>query len=388
MEPDDVKHNKGLSIVGVGATPPAWAAKGSVSRLVIDAALAACADAGIAPESIDGVLSEAYSTPKIMPDLHAALNLRPEIFTANVGLVGSGAVATIALAQAAAAAGIGSTFLCVYGLNLSQSAGPGSHHSADPYKANMEMPFGFYPQPVYMAAMANRYLAQYGIDESLLSAVSVSTREWAVLNPSALRRERLTVDDYFASPVIADPLRKLDCCMISDGACAFVVTTNDVAADLRQTPVDILAVSRAVEAIPSQEYLGVRSDHLHLPSRISGPSALKKAALVTSDIDLAYLYDCFSIIPILQLEDIGFCRAGEGLEFFASGATAPGGSLPVNTHGGLLSHSYVPGLNMVVEAVTQLRGTAEQSRQQHGAEVALIGAWADTEHTTLILGKS
>ncbi len=163
MEPDDVKHNKGLSIVGVGATPPAWAANGSVSRLVIDAALAACADAGIAPESIDGVLSEAYSTPKIMPDLHAALNLRPEIFTANVGLVGSGAVATIALAQAAAAAGIGSTFLCVYGLNLSQSAGPGSHHSADPYKANMEMPFGFYPQPVYMAAMANRYLAQYGI---------------------------------------------------------------------------------------------------------------------------------------------------------------------------------------------------------------------------------
>jgi acetyl-CoA acetyltransferase len=103
---------------------------------------------------------------------------------------------------------------------------------------------------------------------------------------------------------------------------------------------------------------------------------------------LAYLYDCFSIIPVLQLEDIGFCRAGEGLEFFASGATAPGGSLPVNTHGGLLSHSYVPGLNMVVEAVTQLRGTAEAPRQQTGAEVALVAAWADTEHTTLILGRN
>jgi acetyl-CoA acetyltransferase len=377
-----------LSIVGIGSTPPAWAVEKSVSRLVIDAALAACADAGIAPESIDGVLSEAYTTPKIMPELHAALNLKPDIFTANVGLVGSGAVATIAVAQAAAASGLGSTFLCVYGLNLSQSDGPGSHHSADPYKANMEMPFGFYPQPVYMAAMTNRYLAQYGVDERFVSAVPMATRQWAALNPSALRRETLTADDYFASPVIADPLRKLDCCLISDGACAFVLATGDVAADLRQAPVEILSVARAVEAIPSQEYLGVRSDHMHLPSRLSGPSALKKAGLTTSDVDLAYLYDCFSIIPVLQLEDIGFCRAGEGLEFFASGATTPGGSLPVNTHGGLLSHSYVPGLNMVVEAVTQLRGAADVPRQQPDAEVALVAAWADTEHTTLILGSA
>ncbi len=388
MEPKGVKSKSSLSIVGVGSTPPAWSADASVSRLVIDAALAACEDAGIAPESLDGVLSEAYSTPHIMPELHAALNLKPEIFTANVGLVGSGAVATIAVAQAAAAAGLGSTFLCVYGLSLSHSDGPGSHHSADPYKANMEMPFGFYPQPVYMAAMTNRYLAQYGVDEDLVSAVPIATRKWASLNPSALRQQPLTHDEYLASPMIADPLRKLDCCLISDGACAFVMTTRDVAADLRRPPVEILSVARAVESIPSQEYLGVRSDHTHLPSRISGPSALKKAGLSTSDIDLAYLYDCFSIIPVLQLEDIGFCRAGEGLEFFASGATAPGGSLPVNTHGGLLSHSYVPGLNMVVEAVTQLRGTAEAPRQQTGAEVALVAAWADTEHTTLILGRN
>ena len=380
-------RNKKLAIVGVGATPPAWSVDASVSRLVIDAALAACEDAGIAPESIDGVLSEAYSTPKIMPELHAALNLKPEVFTANVGLVGSGAVATISVAQAAAAAGLGSTFLCVYGLNLSQSEGPGSHHSADPYKANMEMPFGFYPQPIYMAAMTNRYLAQYGVDESLVAAVPIATRQWAALNPSALRREPLTPEEYLASPVIADPLRKLDCCLISDGACAFVLTTREVAADLRQPPVDILSVSRAVEPIPSQEYLGVRSDHMHLPSRLSGPSALKKAGLDVADVDLAYLYDCFSIIPVLQLEDIGFCRAGEGLEFFASGATAPGGALPVNTHGGLLSHSYVPGLNMVVEAVTQLRRAADEARQQ-SAEVALVAAWADTEHTTLILGRN
>jgi acetyl-CoA acetyltransferase len=377
-----------LSIVGIGATRPAWSRRSTVSKLVIDAALAACADAGISPQGIDGVLGEAYSTPHIMSELHAALNLKPDVFTANVGLVGSGAVATIGLAQAAVSAGMGSTFLCVYGLNLSHSEGPGSHHAADPYKANMEMPFGFYPQPIYMAAMAKRYCAEFGVDENLISAVPLATRAWAALNPSALCQEPLTPEAYALSPMIADPLRKLDCCLISDGACAFVVTTKERAADRPHVPVDVISLARAVEPIPSQEYLGVRGDHMNLPSRLSGPSALKKAALSVSDVNLAYLYDCFSIIPVLQLEDIGFCGAGEGLEFFASGAAAPGGALPVNTHGGLLSHSYVPGMNMVIEAVEQLRGEADAPRQQPDVEVALVAAWADTEHTTLLLGKS
>lgn len=382
-----MNNKNALSIIGIGATQPAWTRTSSVSKLVIDAALAACQDAGISPQSLDGLLSEAYSTPHIMPSLHAALNLKPDVFTANIGLVGSGAVATIALAQAAANVGMGSTFLCVYGLNLSQIGGPGTHHSSDFYKSNMEMPFGFYPQPVYMAAMTRRYCAEYGVDEELISAVPLATRAWAALNPSALCQDPLTSDQYAMSPMIADPLRKLDCCLISDGACAFVVTTKERAQDAPHPPVDVLSIARAVEPIPSQEYLGVRSDHLNLPSRLSGPSALKKAGLSTGEVNLAYLYDCFSIIPVLQLEDIGFCGAGEGLEFFASGATAPGGTLPVNTHGGLLSHSYVPGINMVIEAVTQLRGEAEAQRQQSAAEVALVAAWADTEHTTVLLGK-
>lgn len=379
---------KALAIVGVGVTQPAWSRTSSVTKLVVDAALAACRDAGIEPHNLDGILSEAYSTPHIMSGLHAALNLKPDVFTANIGLVGSGAVATLAVAEAAASVGMGSTFLCVYGLSLSHAGGPGSHHSADPYKANLEMPFGFYPQPVYMATMAKRYCAQYGVDEELIASVPLATRAWATLNPSALCREPLTPEEYATSPMIADPLRKLDCCLISDGACAVIVTTKDRASDSPHPPIDLLSIARAVEPIPSQEYLGVRGDHLNLPSRLSGPSALKKGGLTTGDIDLAYLYDCFSIIPVLQLEDIGFCGAGEGLDFFASGATAPGGSLPVNTHGGLLSHSYVPGMNMVVEAVTQLRGTAEAPRQCSHAEVALVAAWADTEHTTVLLGKS
>lgn len=382
-----MRASKTVSIVGVGATQPAWTHTSSASKLIVDAALAACQDAGISPQSLDGVLSEAYATPQIMPNLLAALNMKPGAFTASIGLIGSGAVATVTLAQAAANMGMGSTFVCVFGLNLSRAGGPGSHHSADPYKANMEMPFGFYPQPVYMATMTKRYCAEFGVDESLISSVPLATRAWAALNPSALCQEPLTAEQYADSPMIADPLRKLDCCLVSDGACAFVVTTADRAADMPHPPVDVLSISRAVEPIPSQEYLGVRADHMNLPSRLSGPSALKKAGLSTGDVKLAYLYDCFSIIPILQLEDIGFCGAGEGLEFFASGATAPGGSLPVNTHGGLLSHSYVPGLNMVNEAVIQLRGEADAPRQQHDADIALVAAWADTEHTTLLLGR-
>lgn len=378
---------EGLAIVGIGATETARALPDDAARLCVRAALAACEDAGIQPGDLDAVLSEAHDMPAIFPDILASLGTLPDVFTAHVGLIGSGAIATPLLARSLIRSGMASTVLCVYGLNLSQSGGPGAFHSADPYKANLEMPFGFYPQAVYMACMARRYCADFGVDPDDLGYVPLSARSWAALNPTAEKRTPFTIEEYLATPYLAEPFRALDCCLVSEGAVAFVLTTAERARDLRQRPVRVLGGARAVEPVTEHEFFGVRGEY-DLPARFSGPAALKDAEVGVDDIDIAYLYDCFSIIPVLQYENIGFCRPGEGLEAFKSGSTRPGGRLPVNTHGGLMSHSYVPGVNSVVEAVLQLRGQAGASRQVPDVDVALVGAWAAQEHTTLVLGRA
>lgn len=376
-----------LSIVGIGATETARALPDDATRLCVRAALAACADAGIDPSQVDAVLSEAHDMPPIFPDILAALRISPDTFTAHIGLIGAGAIATPLLARALVGAGMASTVLCVYGLNLSQSGGPGAFHSADPYKANLEMPYGFYPQAVYMASMARRYCHEFGLDTDDLGYVPFSARTWAALHPTAERRTPFTMDEYLAAPYVSDPFRALDCCLVSEGAAAFILTTADRAADLAQPPVRVLGGARAVEAVTEHEYFGVRGAY-NLPARFSGPAAFKDAGLGPGDVDIAYLYDCFSIIPVLQYENIGFCGPGEGLEAFTSGSTRPGGRMPVNTHGGLMAHSYVPGMNSVVEAVTQLRGAAGDGRQVPDAEVALVGAWSAQEHSTILLGRA
>jgi acetyl-CoA acetyltransferase len=238
-----------------------------------------------------------------------------------------------------------------------------------------------------MASMAQRYCHDYGVDPDDLGFVPLSARTWGALNPSAERRTPFTIEEYRAKPYLSDPFRALDCCLVSEGACAFIVTTPERARDLAHPPVKVLGGARAVEPVTEHEYFGVRGAY-NLPARFSGPAALKDADVNIADIDVAYLYDCFSIIPVLQYENIGFAPPGEGLEAFKSGSTRPGGKLPVNTHGGLMSHSYVPGINSVYEAVIQLRGEAEEERQVPGAEVALVGAWAAQEHTCLVLGRT
>ena len=375
-----------LSIVGVGATETARALPDDAVRLCVRAALAACEDAGIRPSQIDAVLSEAHDMPVIFPDILAALGVSPTTFTAHVGLIGAGAAATPLLARALVEAGMATTVLCVYGLNLSQTGGPGAFHSADPYKANLEMPFGFYPQAVYMASMARRYCHDFGVDPDDLGYVPLSARAWAALNPTAEKRKPFTIDEYLAAPYLAEPFRSLDCCLVSEGAGAFIVTTTERARDFPQRPVRVLGGCRAVEPVTEHEYLGVRGEYV-LPARFSGPAALRDAGITAADADIAYLYDCFSIIPVLQYEHIGFCEPGGALEAFKSGSTRPGGRLPVNTHGGLMSHSYVPAMNSIIEAVIQLRGQAGSDRQVLDAEVAIVGAWSAQEHTTLVLAR-
>jgi acetyl-CoA acetyltransferase len=374
-----------IAIVGIGETPNARHLAEDLPTLAVQAIEAAVADAGLAISDIDGIVSEYFVSPALVYDLVSAFGWPEDIFSAHIGLCGAGTVASPLLAKMAIEAGLAKNIVCYFGVKWgTEAAAFSSHHSEDPYKANLEMPFGFFPQAAYMAAMANRYLAEYGYDRDDLARVSMTQRRWSSMHPEASKRELLTLEQYHASPMVSDPYHNADCALLSDGAAAFVMTTEDVAADLRQTPVVVAGCARSTSSVTEHAYLGVRPDLLSLPSSSSGPRALKAAGMTPDDIDVAELYDCFSIIPVIQLEDIGFCERGAGLGLYRDGVTAPGGRLPVNTHGGLTCHSYLLGISHLCEAVKQLRGDAAD-RQVPGARHALVGGWAGPEHSTAVL---
>ena len=187
-----------------------------------------------------------------------------------------------------------------------------------------------------------------------------------------------------AADPLVEPFCRFDCCLVSDGAAAVLVTTEERAADLRARPVPILGHAQA----HSLSTYASAGHFERLPAARSGPVAFGQAGVSPADIDVALLYDCFTIVVLLQLEDYGFCKKGEGGAFVEEGRIAPGGSLPVNTSGGLLAEAYGGGMLHVIEAVRQLRGEAEE-RQVEAAEVALVsghGLGMNT-HTTLVLGR-
>jgi len=209
---------------------------------------------------------------------------------------------------------------------------------------------------------------QYGTTREQLAAVAVSARQWAQRNPEAFARDSLTVPDVLAAPMVSSPLGKLDCCLVSDGAGAIVMTRAERAPGLRQPPVYLLGAAGAhwhkqVSAMP---------DLCTTAASETGSRALQMAGLGIADIDVVQVYDAFTISTIMLLEDLGFCAKGEGGPFVASGAIAPGGSLPVNTNGGGLSYAHpgMYGIFTLIEGVRQLRGQA-QGRQVEGADVCL-----------------
>lgn len=374
-----------LAIVGIGETPFPRAQPDTMASLCLDAVLAAANDAGIDAGEIDGIVTDNLHMSQIQYELIPGLRLREDTFVAHSGSSGAGTAAAPLLAALAIEHGLATNVVCVFGSKYGSAAGgPYSHHSHDPYKTSFELPYGFFPQAAYMAMMAQRYLHEYGYSIEEYASVAITTRAWASLHPEATKREPLTLEGYLESPLVAEPLRNVDCSLISDGAAAFLMTSAERARDLRRRPVLAVGCARVVEQVTEHAHLGIRENLLTLPSRLSGPNALRDAKITADDIDLLELYDCFSIVPVIQIEDMGFFERGAALAAYCKGETAPGGRLPVNTHGGLLAHSYLLGVSHICEAVKQLRGDAGD-RQVPNAETALITGWAAMEHTSLIL---
>jgi acetyl-CoA acetyltransferase len=381
------------AIAGIGESRVGKVPGRSALQLQADAALAAAADAGIELAQVDGLITtplrvERWNMPCGV--VAAALGIRPR-FLATEDLAGASGAAMVHHAVMAVESGQCETVLCVAGQNLL------SHRSRDQAVQSMaeagsghpqfEVPYGPLVPSLY-ALIAQRHMHEFGTTPEQLAEVAVTMRHHASLNPNAHKREPITIDDVLASNPITTPLHKLDCAIISDGAAAVLVTTAERARDLRQRPVYLLGQGYGLR----HSHVGEAADLTTTGAVESGEAAFRSAGVARADIDVAQIYDCFTITLIVELEDLGFCPKGEGGRFVEGGRIRLGGDLPVTTHGGLLSggHPGLPGgFFHVVEGIRQLRGGAGE-RQVEGAELALVhgNGGVASVHCTLILGNS
>jgi acetyl-CoA acetyltransferase len=251
--------------------------------------------------------------------------------------------------------------------NAAQKARAAMYGSDNPM-TEWETPYGLQGPVGSYALAASRHMALYGTTPEQLATIAVKTREWAMLNPNAKSRTPLTVEDVLASDMVASPLHKLDCCLVTDGAGAFIVTTPERAKNAKKKPVYVLGAATAHDHM----MISQMPDLATTPGAISGPKAFEMAGIKPSDVDVFMGYDSFTITQLLHFEDLGFCAKGEGGSFVESVNTGPGGELPTNTNGGGLSYTHpgMYGMFLVVEAVRQLRGECD-ARQVPDATIAV-----------------
>ncbi|WP_431857631.1 thiolase family protein [Azospirillum sp.] len=378
-------------ITGVADTAVGRVEGSSVMGLHAEAAAAALADAGVAPSEIDGVLcAYSISEPHLM--LSSVFN---EYFgiapSYSVALQAGGATACLMVMQAAALveAGVCRHVLAVCGDNrLSGLSRDGTVAAlAEVGHPEYERPYGL-SIPAAYALVARRYMHEWGVTSEQLAAVAVTQRGHARRHPKAQARDPLSLDQVLASRMIADPLRLFDCCLISDGGAAVVVSARDAAADRPSRPVSVLGSGQMnthehIIAMPSLTDFGCRQ---------SAAQAFARAGLTPADVDVAEIYDSFTITLLAELESIGFFPKGEAGPAVLDGALELDGILPCNTHGGLLSYAHsgaAGGMFHVVEAVRQLRGEAE-ARQVKDAEVAFVHGDGGvlSAHCSLVLGRA
>jgi acetyl-CoA acetyltransferase len=263
------------------------------------------------------------------------------------------------------------------------TGGPGEVHAAQSLKQNLEVPFGWFPQPVYFATIMRRHMLEFGTRPEQFGAVAVACRRHANLHPDAVMHGRsMTIDDYLSSAVLADPLRLFDSCLISDGGAAYVTTSLERARDLPHPPAVVAGVGEGYSG--SGTHWAQQRAFTSTPQVFSAPGAFAMAGIDPADVDVLTVYDPFTVVSLMQIEDMGFCPKGEA-GAFVEGTTLhhDGGVLPFNTHGGLLSHAYVLGIAHVVECVKQLRGVAPA--QVPDCEVAVYGGYTGHMASTLVL---
>ena len=322
-------------------------------QLHADAALNAMADAGLKPKDIDGVAT-AVETPQ---QIAHYLGITPS-WVDGTSVGGCSFMIHLRHAAAAIEAGLAKTILITHGESGRSRIGqPGRSVAANSLNGQFEMPFGPFGPPTMFPIPVLRFMKRYGVTDEQIAMVSVVQREWAAKNPRATFKDPITVEDVLNSRMIAYPFRLLQCCLVTDGGGALIVTHRDRAKDFPQKPVYVLGTGEGVETPMISQMKDFTSSSAF---RVAGPTAMKEAGIAHKDVDHLMIYDAFAHLPIYGLEDLGFVGRGEGAAFIAGRNTAPGGKLPVNTNGGGLSymHSGMYGMYALQESVRQMRGIA------------------------------
>ncbi|HEX4979229.1 MAG TPA: acetyl-CoA acetyltransferase [Acidimicrobiales bacterium] len=383
------------SVAIVGATDlasPTGKLERPVRQLEIEMIRTALDDAGLSISDVDAI----FSCTGMMASMELAeyLRIQPR-YTDTTMTGGSSFEVHVEHATAALALGLCDVAVIVYAQTpRSSKGGMGGMAGAmammgggDAPMLEWDLPYGFGTPASSYSLAATRHMAQFGTTSEQLAEIAVSTRKWAAFNPNARYQDPITVDDVLASPMIAAPLHKLDCCLVTDGAGAIVLTRADRAKDLKKPPVYVLGTGTSHTHAMS---ISQMPDLTVTAGAVSGPKAFAMAGLSPSDVDVVETYDSFTITVMLALEDLGFCKKGEGGDFVSGGRLAPGGELPTNTNGGGLSYTHpgMYGMFVLVEATRQLRGEGGEGRQVPDAKVAVAhgcgGVLSST--STVVLG--
>lgn len=383
------KHK--IVIAGVGETEQGKIPDRSSFHFLSQASKLAIEDAGIKKTDVDGLVT-AFSLVE-HTFMHCTtfadyFGMKPKFFS-SVAVGGATAVWMAAEAAMAIASGQAEVVLCVRGDNtLSGISSSGMLALIrEMCHGEFEFPYGL-TTPGGYALAAQRYLHDFGATREQLAAVAVTMRKHAALKENAMNKDPLTVEEVVNSRIIAEPLTKYDCSIISDGGAAFIVTTEEKAKELGIE--NDLAYLLGMGQGYSHQYMTTLEnlDQIYNAINTSGQKAFQTAGLTVDDVNLAYLYDCFTITVLLELEGLGFVPKGEGGSFALEGRMEIGKDLPVNTHGGLLSQAHLGAMHHVVEATLQLRGDAGP-RQVDDAEVALVhgNGGIVSAHSTILLGK-
>ncbi|MFI0465692.1 thiolase family protein [Saccharopolyspora sp. 5N102] len=379
------------AIAGLGMTELGKVYGRTAGQFAADAVRLAVADAGLQLSDVDGILANSGVSGGVdIWTLQQELQVRDLRLLTEMQAFGSSAGSMLAYASMAVQAGMADNVVCVFAdaprlPDKGSAAAYTGRRKATGFEGLLGAS-GLTSVNAMYAQAARRHMNAYGTTSEQLGAIAVAQRAWAARNPLAQMRAPITLADHQESRVIADPLRLLDCCLVSNGGIAILVTSADRAADLRQPPVHVLGFAQSHPNYPAARgsEFGLRSGAAQ-----AGPAALKMAGASIADVDVLELYDCYTFTVLITLEDYGFCAKGEGGEFVASGALAPGGTLPVNTGGGQLSAYYMWGMTPLSEAVIQARGHGGE-RQAPRNDVVMVSGNGGilAHHSTTVLSPN
>lgn len=372
-----MKDGRDVAIAGAGISPVSRGDGPAVEELAIAACRNALADAGLSGQDVDGMFEYQFGWDS--PDcqyVQQALGIPDLAAYGDLGAMGPSGLAGALAGVAAVASGACETALVYRAISQSaghtgtaRGGGGGAAPGAMISSFQFTMPYGHFPIIPTIGMMMRRRLSELGGSLEDYGHIAINARRWAALNDWAVLREPITMDDYFASRVMADPIRLFDCDYPVSGASAVVVTTAERARDLRKTPVYVDAIASATG--PRADWIQ-NDDFIFGATRLCADRLWRRASVTAQDVDVACLYDGFTHITLSWIEALGFCGLGEAGAFIDGGKTiGPGGALPLNTHGGQLAAGRLHGLAHLVEATLQLRGECGE-RQVPNARVAAV----------------